>query len=62
MTNPLEFNGDWNIAKIKLKQKFGILTDRDLMFAEGKEDQMLGKLEIILGRTKAELYSIISEI
>lgn len=62
MQNLTEFKGDWNITKGKLKQKFGILTDRDVLLVEGKQDEFLGKLELILGRTKAELHKIISEL
>ncbi|MBA2611620.1 MAG: CsbD family protein [Bacteroidetes bacterium] len=61
MTN-LEFKGDWNITKGKVKQKFGILTDRDVVLVEGKYDEMLGKLQLILGRTKDELHKIITEL
>ncbi len=43
-------------------QKFAILTDNDLMFAEGKKDEMLGKLQIKLGKTKEELYKIFLEL
>ena len=51
----LEIKGDWNITKGKLKQKYGQLTDDDLAFAEGKEDELLGRLEQKLGKTKEEL-------
>ena len=61
MTN-LEFKGDWNITKGKVKQKFGILTDRDVVLVEGKYEELLGKLQLILGRTKEELHKIITEL
>lgn len=61
MTN-LEFKGDWNVTKGKVKQKFGILTDRDVVLVEGKYEEMLGKLQLILGRTKEELHKIITEL
>lgn len=61
MKNSTELNGNWNEIAGKLKQKFGILTDNDLLFAEGKKEEMLGKLQIKLGRTKEELNKIISE-
>jgi uncharacterized protein YjbJ (UPF0337 family) len=53
MTNFTELKGNWNEQKGKLKQKFAVLTDDDLMFAEGKMDEMLGRLQIKLGKTKA---------
>ncbi len=52
--------GNWNEMKGKLKQKFANLTDDDLMFEEGKRDEMLGKLQITLGKTKDELDKIMS--
>ena len=60
--NTTELKGNWNEQKGKLKQKFATLTDDDLIFAEGKKDEMLGKLQIKLGKTKEELHKLISEI
>ena len=54
--------GNWNKQKGKLKQRFAELTDNDLMFEEGKKDEMLGKLQKKLGKTKAELHKIIEAI
>ena len=62
MNNLTELRGNWNEVKGKLKQKFGMLTDSDLLFAEGKQDEMLGRLQTKLGRTKAEVHKIISEL
>jgi len=58
MKNSTELKGNWNEQKGKLKQKFAILTDNDLMYEEGKKDEMLGKLQIKLGKTKDELDKI----
>jgi uncharacterized protein YjbJ (UPF0337 family) len=60
--NPTEIKGNWNKQKGKLKQKFAILTDNDLMFAEGKKDEMFGKLQVKLGKTKEELFKIIAAL
>jgi uncharacterized protein YjbJ (UPF0337 family) len=60
--NTPEAKGNWNEQKGKLKQKFAILTDNDLMFEEGKKEEMLGKLQIKLGKTKEELHKIIAEL
>jgi uncharacterized protein YjbJ (UPF0337 family) len=54
MTN-LQFQGGWNQVKGKLKQKYGQLTDDDLAFAEGKEDELLGRLQQRLGKSKEDL-------
>jgi len=51
----LQFKGNWNEVKGKLKQKYGQLTDDDLTFTEGKDEELLGRLEKRLGRSKDEL-------
>jgi len=51
----LEIKGSWNETKGKLKQKYGTLTDDDLTFSEGKDDELLGRLQKKLGRTKEEV-------
>jgi len=53
----LQIKGDWNQLKGKLKQKYAQLTDDDLTFAEGKDDEMLGRLQHKLGKSKEELRS-----
>ncbi len=60
--NTTELLGNWNERKGKLRQKFGFLTDNDLMFEEGKKDEMLGKLQVKLGKTKEELLRIIGTL
>ena len=60
MTNTTELKGNWNEQKGKLKQKFAVLTDNDLMFEEVKKDEMFGKLQKKLGKTKEELHKIIA--
>jgi uncharacterized protein YjbJ (UPF0337 family) len=60
--NTIELKGNWDEQKGKLKQKFAALTDNDLMFAKDKKEEMLGKLQIKLGKTKEELYKIISAL
>jgi uncharacterized protein YjbJ (UPF0337 family) len=51
----LQFKGSWNEVKGKLKQKYARLTDDDLTFAEGKDEELLGRLEKRLGKTKEDL-------
>jgi uncharacterized protein YjbJ (UPF0337 family) len=58
----LQLKGNWNEVKGKLKQKYGELTDDDLVFAEGKEDELLGRLQKRLGRTKDELRAEIEDM
>jgi uncharacterized protein YjbJ (UPF0337 family) len=57
--NTTQLKGNWNEQKGKLKQKFAILTDNDLMFEKGKKDEMFGRLQIKLGKTKEELQEVI---
>jgi uncharacterized protein YjbJ (UPF0337 family) len=45
MPNSKEIEGNWNELKGKLKQKYADLTDDDLLYDEGKEDEMWGKLQ-----------------
>lgn len=58
MPNKKEIEGNWNELKGKLKQKFADLTDDDLLYEEGKEDEMWGKLQQKLGKTEKEIKSL----
>ncbi len=60
--NKTELKGNWNEQKGKLMQQFATLTDNDLMFEDGKKEEMLGRLQIKLGKTKEELHTIISAL
>lgn len=60
--NTTEVKGNWNEQKGKLKQQFATLTDNDLLFEEGKKDEMLGRIQIKLGKTKEELHNVISSL
>ena len=53
--NKLRLKGSWNEVKGKLKQKYGQLTDNDLAFAEGKDEELLGRLQNRIGKSKDEL-------
>ncbi len=61
MTN-LQIKGNWNEIKGKLKQKYADLTDDDLTFAEGKEEELIGRLQQKTGRSKEELRDEISRM
>lgn len=60
--NKTEVKGNWDIQKAKLKQKYADLTDDDLMYKEGKNDEMLGRLQVKLGKTKEELVKFIESL
>jgi len=51
----LRIKGNWNQIKGKLKQEYADLTDDDLTYAEGKEDELLGRLQEKTGKSKDEL-------
>jgi len=55
-------NENWEEQKGKLKLKFALLTDNDLIFSKGKKEEMLSRIYIKLGITKEELQRIISAL
>lgn len=55
----LKIKGNWNQLKGQLKQNFAHLTDNDLTYIEGKEDELLGRLQERTGKTKTELKQMI---
>ena len=57
--NKLQFKGSWNEIKGKLKQQYGNLTDDDLVFAEGKDDELIGRLQKKLGKSKDEVRQMV---
>ncbi len=57
----LELKGNWNELKGKMKQKYGDLTEDDLSYVEGKEDELLGRLQKKLNKTREELASELRE-
>ncbi|AKP49586.1 CsbD family protein [Cyclobacterium amurskyense] len=59
MSTNLKLKGNWNELKGKLKAKYGELTDDDLVYTEGQEDQLLGKLQKKTGETKENLEKIL---
>jgi uncharacterized protein YjbJ (UPF0337 family) len=60
MQNMTEFKGNWNETKGKLKQKYSMLTDDDLMLVDGKMDELYGRLQIKMGKTKEEIRKLIA--
>lgn len=57
----LEIKGDWNITKGKLKQKWGALTDSDLQYSEGKQDELIGRIQKSTGETREAVEKAIKE-
>jgi uncharacterized protein YjbJ (UPF0337 family) len=60
--NSTEIKGNWNELKGKLKKKYANLTDNDLMYETGKEDELYGKLQKKLGKSKSELQKLIKDL
>lgn len=58
----LNIKGNWNELKGKLKQKYGDITDDDLTYVEGKEDEFLGNLQQKLGKSKEDIAGEIREM
>ncbi|MES2287084.1 MAG: CsbD family protein [Bacteroidota bacterium] len=62
METKLKIKGNWNELKGKLKQKYAKLTDDDLLFIEGKEDELLGRIEKRVGKSKEEIRDTIEKL
>jgi uncharacterized protein YjbJ (UPF0337 family) len=60
--NKTEMKGNWNVIKGKLKQKYGELTDDDLIFEEGQEDELWGRMQQKVGKTKEEIMKEIGDL
>lgn len=58
----LEIKGDWNEKKGKLKQKYADLTDDDLAYAEGKEEELVGRIQKKTGQSRDEVKKEIREL
>ena len=59
--NKLEIKGDWNILKGKIKQKWAKLTDDDLVFVAGKEDELVGRIQKRTGEARENVEKALSE-
>ncbi|HXM05375.1 MAG TPA: CsbD family protein [Chthoniobacterales bacterium] len=57
--NKLQLKGSWNEVKGKLKQKYAQLTDDDLKYAEGEEDELVGRLQKKLGKSAEEVRQML---
>ena len=59
--NKLEIKGDWNITKGKIKQKWATLTDDDLQFVKGKEDELIGRIQKRTGEARAAVEHALND-
>lgn len=60
--NTTELKGNWKEIKGKLKQKYADLTDDDLLYEEGKEDELYGRIQKKIGKTKDEVKKWIADL
>lgn len=58
----LKTKGNWNEIKGKIKQKYANLTDDDLLYEEGKDDELLGRIQKKTGQTKEDVKSWIDKL
>jgi uncharacterized protein YjbJ (UPF0337 family) len=59
--NKLQIKGEWNQVKGKLKQKYAGLTDDDLTYIEGKENELLGRIQKRLGKSREEVEKLLND-
>ena len=59
--NKLQFRGSWNELKGKLKQKYAQLTDDDLTYSEGKDEELIGRLQKKLGKSAEEVRQMLEQ-
>lgn len=58
----LIIKGDWNILKGKLKQLYANLTDDDLLYIKGKEEELVGRIQRRIGKTKQQVIELLSKL
>lgn len=58
----MKLKGNWNEIKGKLKQKYANLTDDDLVYQEGKDDELLGRIQQKIGKSKDEMIKWIEQL
>lgn len=59
--NTLELKGNWNVIKGRLKQQYATLTEDDMAYVDGAEDELLGRLQLRLGKTKQEIFDLVEK-
>jgi uncharacterized protein YjbJ (UPF0337 family) len=60
--NKLQLKGNWNIAKGKLKKKWASLTDDDLRYEEGQDDELIGRIQKRTGQTREQVERALDEV
>ncbi len=57
----LHLKGNWNVVKGKLKKAYGDLTDDDLKYSEGQEDELVGRIQKRIGKTADDVRALINK-
>ncbi len=57
-----KLSGNWNVVKGKLKQNYGELTDDDLTYAEGEEEELIGRIQKKTGKAREEIKNFIDKL
>ena len=60
--NTLQLKGNWNVIRGKLKQQYAELTDNDLTYVEGKEEEITGRIQRRLGKTREDVEKILDDL
>ncbi len=62
MNDPAETNDKPEETLVRLKPKFALLNKNNILSAEGKQEELIGRLQAKLGKTKAEVCKIIYDL
>ncbi len=61
-SDEFKIKGNWNELKGKIKQQYGELTDDDLIYEEGKDDELIGRIQKKIGKTKEQVIDWIQKL
>lgn len=56
-----KIKGNWNVIKGTIKKEYAEASDEDLTYQEGQEDELLGRLQILMGKSKDEIKDFIDK-
>lgn len=59
--NKLQIKGNWNVTKGKLKKRWADLTDNDLTYVEGQEDELVGRIQKKTGESREAVENALTE-
>ncbi|OFY87292.1 MAG: hypothetical protein A3F72_17495 [Bacteroidetes bacterium RIFCSPLOWO2_12_FULL_35_15] len=62
METALKITRNWNELKTELKQKYPNLTEADLTYSAGKEEELITNLSKKIGKTPDEVSNMIEDL